>query len=158
MRAGVPAATANALVSGVYNYGPNVSRFASGAGEGVIQDLSGNELPNAPEWTVSLGAQYRWELPNGWNATLRGDYYRQSESYMRYNNAFFDRIEAWENINASLIFANADIDLNVQLFVKNLMDDNTIVGFDINDENLGATRSVFLLDPRLYGIAITKGF
>lgn len=156
--AGVPAAAANALVSGVYNYGPNVSRFASGAGEGVIQDLSGNELPNAPEWTVSLGAQYRWELPNGWNATLRGDYYRQSESYMRYNNAFFDRIDAWENINASLIFANADIDLNVQLFVKNLMDDNTIVGFDINDENLGATRSVFLLDPRLYGIAITKGF
>ena len=77
---------------------------------------------------------------------------------MRYNNAFFDNIEAWENVNASLIFANPDIDLNVQLFVKNLLDDDTIVGFDIADENLGATRSVFLLDPRLYGISITKGF
>ena len=41
---------------------------------------------------------------------------------------------------------------------KNLLDDDTIVGFDIADENLGATRSVFLLDPRLYGISITKGF
>jgi outer membrane receptor protein involved in Fe transport len=158
LAAGVPAATANALTNGVYNYGPGVSLFGNGAGEGVIQDLSGNDLPNAPEWTVSLGAQYRWELPNGWNATLRGDYYRQSESYMRYNNAFFDNIEAWENINASLIVANPDIDLSVQLFVKNMLDEDTIVGFDINDENLGATRSVFLLDPRLYGISITKGF
>ena len=35
---------------------------------------------------------------------------------------------------------------------------DTIVGFDIADEILGATRSVFLLDPRLYGISITKGF
>ncbi|KRB49433.1 MAG: TonB-dependent receptor [Pseudomonadota bacterium] len=158
LAAGVPAATADALVGGVYSYGTNVSRFASGAGEGIVQNLSGNELPNAPEWTLSLGAQYKWELPNGWNATIRGDYYRQAESFMRYNNAFFDRIESWENVNASLIFANPDLDLNVQVFVKNLMDDNTIVGFDINDENLGATRSVFLLDPRLYGVSITKGF
>lgn len=156
--AGVPAATAAALAAGVYSYGSNVSLYTSGAGEGVIQNLSGNELPNAPEWTVSLGAQYRWELPGGWNATLRGDYYRQSESFMRYNNAFFDRIEAWENVNASLTFAKPEIELNVQLFVKNLMDEDTIVGFDIADENLGATRGIFLLDPRLYGISITKGF
>ncbi len=156
--AGVPSATAAALSAGVYNYGAGISRYTSGAGEGVIQNLAGNELPNAPEWTVSLGAQYRWELPNGWTATVRGDYYRQSESFMRYNNAFFDRIKSWENVNASLILANTDVDMSVQLFVKNLMDKDTIVGFDIADENLGATRGVFLLDPRLYGIAITKGF
>ena len=154
----MPEPTVAAIVGSVYNYGPDIARLANGSGEGVVQDLSGNDLPNAPEWTISLGAQYRWDLPGGWNATLRGDYYRQSESYMRYNNAFFDRIEAWENVNASLIFAKPEIDLNVQFFVKNLLDDDTIVGFDINDENLGATRSVFLLDPRLYGVAITKGF
>ncbi|WP_309646617.1 TonB-dependent receptor [Phenylobacterium sp.] len=156
--AGVPAATASALSAGVYSYGSNVSRYSSGAGEGVIQNLKGNDLPNAPELTVSLGAQYRWELPNGWNATLRGDYYRQSKSFMRYNNAFFDGIESWKNVNASLIVENPDIDLTVQVFVKNLLDDDTIVGFDIADENLGAYRGVFLLDPRIYGISLTKGF
>ena len=31
-------------------------------------------------------------------------------------------------------------------------------GFDIADENLGSTRSLFLLGPRIYGISITKGF
>lgn len=156
--AGVPAATAATLAAGVYNYGAGVSRYSNGAGEGAIQNLKGNELPNAPKWTVSLGAQYRWELANGWNATLRGDYYKQAESYMRYNNAFFDRIKSWENVNASLIVAKPDIDLSVQVFVKNLLNDDTIVGFDIADENLGATRGIFLLDPRVYAISITKGF
>ncbi|MDP3748370.1 MAG: TonB-dependent receptor [Phenylobacterium sp.] len=156
--AGNAPATAAALAAGAYTYGPGVSLYTGGVGEGVLQDLKGNELPNAPKWTVSLGAQYRWELPGAWTATLRGDYYRQSDSFMRYNNASFDGIRAWDNVNASLILANADLDLNIQVFVKNLQDEDTIVGFDIADENLGATRSIFLLDPRLYGIAITKGF
>ncbi|MES2724161.1 MAG: TonB-dependent receptor [Pseudomonadota bacterium] len=156
--AGNTPATAAALAAGMYSYGSNVSLYTSGAGEGVRQNLKGNELPNAPKWTMSLGAQYRWELENGWNVTLRGDYYRQTESFMRYNNASFDRIQAWDNLNASLIVANPDIDLTFQMFVKNAMDEDTIVGFDIADENLGSTRSLFLLDPRIYGIAITKGF
>ena len=156
--AGQTAANAAALAAGAYNYGSEVSRLANGAGDGVIQDLKGNELPNAPEWTVALGAQYKWLLPAGWSATLRGDYYRQSKSYMRYNNAAFDGIESWENVNASLIFDHAEKGLNVQLFVKNLMDEDTIVGFDIADENLGAVRNIILLDPRLYGISLTKRF
>ena len=156
--AGVPAATAAALTAGVYNYGSDVTLYSSGAGEGVIQNLEGNQLPGAPKWTVALGAQYRWDLSRGWDATVRADYYRQSESFMRYNNNPFDRVQGWGNVNASLILNKAEADLRVQLFVKNLLNDDTIVGFDINDENLGATRNVILLEPRLYGIAITKNF
>jgi outer membrane receptor protein involved in Fe transport len=156
--AGVPAATATALTAGVYNYGGNVTRYSSGAGEGVLQNLEGNQLPGSPKWTVALGAQYRWELAGGWDATLRGDYYRQSRSYMRYNNNPFDRVRGWENVNATLTFAKAEADLTVQLYVRNLLDDDTIVGFDINDENLGATRNIILLDPRLYGVMVTKTF
>ncbi|HEX2559838.1 TonB-dependent receptor, partial [Phenylobacterium sp.] len=155
---GVPGAQAAALSAAAHNFGPNVSRYSSGAGEGLIQDLSGNELPNAPEWTVSLGAQYEWQFGTDWSATLRGDYYWQAESQMRYNNAFFDRIEAWQNVNASLTFENADLGLTIQAYVRNLLDEDTIVGFDIADENLGATRNIFLLDPRLYGVAVTKRF
>ncbi|MDX9996933.1 MAG: TonB-dependent receptor [Phenylobacterium sp.] len=154
---GVPAAQAQALSAAAHAFGPNVSRYSSGAGEGLIQDLTGNELPTAPEWTVSIGAQYEWQIGN-WSATLRGDYYWQAESMMRYNNAFFDHIDAWQNVNASLTFENPDLGLTVQAYVRNLLDDDTIVGFDIADENLGATRNIFLLDPRLYGIAVTKRF
>jgi outer membrane receptor protein involved in Fe transport len=156
--AGSTPAAAAALAAGAYSYGANVSLYSSGAGEGVRQDLAGNQLPNAPKWTLSLGAQYRWELPGRWSATLRGDYYRQARSFARNNNAFFDRIRAWENINASLIVAQADDDLEFQLFVKNLRNKDTIVGFEINDENVGALRNVYVLDPRLYGVSVTKRF
>lgn len=156
--AGVPAATASALTSGLYSYGPDVSRYSSGAGEGVEQNLAGNKLPNAPEWTMALGAQYSWDLPSGWNATVRADYYRQAKSFNRYNNAWFDEIREWDNLNATVILANSGSGVTVQAFVKNLMDEDTIVGNGIADENLGAYRSVILLDPRLYGVSITKTF
>ncbi|WP_374569289.1 hypothetical protein [Phenylobacterium sp. J426] len=77
---------------------------------------------------------------------------------MRYNNNPFDRIRSWENVNATLNFERAEANLRVQLFAKNLLDDDTIVGFDIADENLGALRNVILLEPRTYGVSITKGF
>ena len=155
----IPAAQAAALSAGIHNFGPNVSRYSSGAAEGVLQDLKGNELPNAPRWTVALGAQYATDLgDSGWNATLRGDFYRQSKSFARYNNTFFDGIRSWNNVNASLIFAHAEDELSVQLFVKNARNKDVIVGVSIADENLGATRSPSILDPRLFGIAVTKGF
>jgi outer membrane receptor protein involved in Fe transport len=156
--AGLDAASAAALSAGVYSYGADVALYSNGAGEGVIQDLEGNDLPNAPKWTVSLGAQYRWTFANGWSATLRGDYYRQSPTMMRYNNAAFDRIRAWDNLNASLALDVPAHDLSIQAFVKNIRNRDTIVGFDIADENVGATRQVILLDPRLYGVSISKRF
>ncbi|MCW5760037.1 MAG: TonB-dependent receptor, partial [Phenylobacterium sp.] len=139
-------------------YGADVALYSNGSGEGVIQDLRGADLPNAPRWTVALGAQYRWDFANGWSATLRGDYYRQSSTMMRYNNAAFDRIRAWDNLNASLIVDVPEHDLSVQAFVKNIRNRDTIVGFDIADENVGSTREVILLDPRLYGVSVTKRF
>ena len=159
LAARVPAATAATLTAGIYNYGPNVTLFSNGAAEGVIQNLSGNQLPNAPKLTISVGAQYTFDLgSSGWNATIRGDYYRQSRSFARYNNAFFDNVRSWDNINASLIFAHPDDRWSVQLFVKNARNGANIVGFEIADENLGAYRTLAITDPRLFGVAVTKGF
>ena len=159
LAARIPAATAATLTAGIYNYGPGVALFANGSAEGVLQDLEGNELPNAPELTISIGAQYEFDLGNtGWNATIRGDYYRQSKSFARYNNAFFDGIKAWNNINAALIFAHPDDEWAVQFFVKNARNRANIVGFEIADENLGAYRTLAITDPRLFGVAVTKGF
>ncbi|NJR80031.1 TonB-dependent receptor [Sphingomonas corticis] len=155
----IPAATAATLTAGIYDYGPNVAFFSNGSAEGVLQDLEGNELPNAPKLTISVGAQYGFDLgDSGWNATIRGDYYRQSRSFARYNNAFFDDVRPWSNINASLIFARPDDDWSVLLFVKNLQNKANIVGFEIADENLGAYRTLAVTDPRLLGVAVTKGF
>lgn len=155
---GLPASTVDSVVAQVFTYGPDVNLFSNGNGEGVNQDLTGNQLPNAPHVTASLGAQYTWDVSASWAATLRGDLYHQSRSYARLNNGDFDRLHSWENVNASLTFANRDKDLTVQLYVKNALGKDTIVGYEILDENLGATRNLIVLDPRLYGINVTKNF
>src|SRR6185312_12782996 len=62
-------------------------------GEGFDKDLSGNELPNAPPFTVSFGAQYTIPLSSDWAGTLRSDYYWQDYSWARiFNDRPYDRL------------------------------------------------------------------
>src|SRR5690606_32433494 len=49
-------------------------RDAPNRAAGFYADLSGNELPNAPRFTVSLGAQHTIYLPGGWDMTGRVDW------------------------------------------------------------------------------------
>src|SRR3546814_14769101 len=48
-------------------------------GAGFYTDLSGNELPNSPRWTVNLGAEYTIPFDGDWSATIRGDGYWQAK-------------------------------------------------------------------------------
>src|SRR6185437_9618833 len=43
--------------------------LAPNNGEGFAKDLSGNELPNAPPFTISAGAQYSMPLTTDWAGT-----------------------------------------------------------------------------------------
>lgn len=128
-------------------------------GRGFSTDLSGNSLPNAPSVTFNIGAQYRLELPQGWDLTLRGDYYRQSDSWMRvYNHVDYDRLKGWGNANLSATLANPDSDLVVQVYVKNVFDDAPITDGFTGPDEIGNTTNVFTLDPRLIGVSIRKEF
>jgi iron complex outermembrane receptor protein len=128
-------------------------------GAGFYDDLSGNELPNAPHWTFSVGAEYRWAFANGeWEATLRGDYYRQSGSYARIYNTVGDELRAWDNANLSVTIARPADDLTFQIYAKNVFDKTPITDAFLNSDSTGMTTNVFTLDPRLIGVSITKGF
>jgi outer membrane receptor protein involved in Fe transport len=123
---------------------------------GVPVNLKGNQLPGAPEWTASLGAQYTMAIGGDWEATLRADYYRQADSYASHFNTADYELKSWDNYNASLMFRNSAWDFDVQVYGKNLADNDVIVGLDVQSEQLGLTRGVQLLEPRLFGVALTK--
>jgi outer membrane receptor protein involved in Fe transport len=125
---------------------------------GVDQALKGRQLPQAPHWTVALGAQYQWDITGAWKATARVDYYRRSDSYSRIYNTISDKVPAYDNTNISLVMANPTLDLDVQLFVKNVGNNTSITNIYLSDEAAAFTRNVFLLDPRTYGISVTKRF
>jgi outer membrane receptor protein involved in Fe transport len=128
-----------------------------GGGDGVAVNLKGKELPNAPKWTLTLGAQYTWEL-GGWDATLRGDYYRQDDSFSRIYNSKADAIEGWQNVNATFTVANRDAGLTFELYAKNLTDEESITDTYLTDDSSGLFRNAFYTEPRTFGVSVTKTF
>jgi len=125
--------------------------------DGVAVDLKDKELPNSPEFTLSLGAQYTWEFGD-WNATLRGDYYKQTDTFSRIYNSDADKIKGWDNVNMTFTVANRDAGWIFEAFVKNLTDEEAITDTYLTDDSSGLYRNGFFTDPRTYGISVTKTF
>ncbi len=127
-------------------------------GEGFAKDLSGKELPNAPPFTVSFGAQYTLPITQDWAGTLRGDYYWQDYSWARvFNDNPYDRLRGYTNVNLTLIFTNQN-GWQVMLYDKNVFNTTAITGDFLNSDDTGLTTNVFLTDPKLIGIRVTKNW
>ncbi|HTO41858.1 MAG TPA: TonB-dependent receptor, partial [Rhizomicrobium sp.] len=127
-------------------------------GAGFSKDVSGNELPNAPPFTVSFGAQYSVPLTSDWAGTLRADYYWQDYSWARvFNDNPYDRLRGYTNVNLTLILTNQD-GWQVMLYDKNVFNTTAITGAFLNSDDSGLTTNVFLTDPKLIGIRVTKNW
>jgi len=130
---------------------------APNGGRGIDADLSGNELPNSPNWTANLGAQYTLPI-EGWDVTFRGDYYFQGKSFGRIYNTEYDRLRSWDNLNLSLSIENPNRDLVFTAYVKNVFDKTPITDMFTNSDDTGLTTNVFTLDPRLIAFSVSKRF
>jgi iron complex outermembrane receptor protein len=127
-------------------------------GEGFDKDLSHNEMPNAPPFTVSAGAQYTVPVTPDWAGTLRGDFYWQANSFWRvFNDMDYDRLKGYANLNLTLIFTS-QTGWQVMLYDKNVFDTTAITGAFLNSDDSGLTTNVFLTDPKLIGIRVTKNW
>ncbi|HYG27995.1 MAG TPA: TonB-dependent receptor, partial [Caulobacteraceae bacterium] len=128
-------------------------------GAGIAKELGGNELPNSPHWTANIGAQYGRDFLTDWRVTVRGDAYWQSQSWARvYNSDPYDKLHGWYNLNLSIWFEKPDQDLKIELYAKNLLDKTPITDAFLNSDDTALTTNVFVLDPRLVGLSIRKGF
>jgi iron complex outermembrane receptor protein len=141
---------------GYPGFDPSID-YGNNNGEGFYKDLSGNELPNAPHFTSTLTADYTAPLRGDWLLTLHGDLYWQSEAWTRiFNTEGYDKIKAYTNVNLAAIFANEDAGWKIMAYVKNVMDRDSITGAFLNSDDSGLTTNVFLTEPRLYGLRVTK--
>ncbi|MGE5567140.1 MAG: TonB-dependent receptor [Parcubacteria group bacterium] len=127
-------------------------------GSGILAQLGGNELPNAPHWTMNLGAQYGFDFLEGWRGTIRADGYWQSQSWARVYNAVNDKLHGWYNANLSVWIERPEDGLKVELYAKNILDKTPITDAFINSDDSALTTNVFVLDPRLIGLSIRKEF
>jgi iron complex outermembrane receptor protein len=127
-------------------------------GQGFDKNISGNQLPNAPPFTVSAGSQYTMPLSSDWAGTLRDDFYWQDSSWARvFNDNPYDRIHGYTNLNLTLIFTNQN-GWQVMLYDKNVFNTTAVTGTFLNSDDSGLTTNVFLTDPKLIGIRVTKNW
>ncbi len=141
----------------IYDTDPTAYNAPNG-GAGFEKDLGGNELPNAPPLTVTTGAQYTIPLTSDWAGTLRADYYWQDYFWGRvFNDNPYDRIRGYTNVNLTLILTSQS-GWQVMLYDKNMFNTTAITGTFLNTDDTGLTTNVFLTDPKLIGIRVTKNW
>ena len=127
-------------------------------GEGWAKKLGGNELPNAPHFTTSLSADYTIPVSEDWAATAHSDFYWQSQSWARvFNDRPYDKLRGYSNVNLALIVTSAS-GWQVMGYLKNVFNTTQITGDFLNSDDSGLTTNVFLTDPRLYGVRVTKNW
>jgi outer membrane receptor protein involved in Fe transport len=128
-------------------------------GEGFFKELGGNALPNAPEWTATITADYTIPMPHEWLATLHTDLHWQAESWWRvFNDHEYDKLDEYFTMNLAAIFTNEERGWNIMAYVKNVTDETAITGAFLNSDDTGLTTNVFLTEPRLYGLRVTKAW
>jgi outer membrane receptor protein involved in Fe transport len=126
--------------------------------DGIPEDLEGNSLQNSPEYSVSLGAQYTFYLPGNHSLSTRVDYYWQDEMYARNFNKPVDKIDDWDVWNAQMTLMSASETWYARAYVKNIADDDHLVGMFLTDPSSGLFTNVFTIEPRTYGLAVGYNF
>ncbi len=125
---------------------------------GVAADLDGNELKNSPSTTVSLGAQYTWDMERA-SVSVRLDYYWQDDMWGReFNRDPIDRIDSFDVWNAQATLASGDNSWYVRAYIRNITDSDALAGMYVTDPSSGLFTNVFPIEPRLYGMALGYNF
>ncbi|MFN2098724.1 TonB-dependent receptor [Altererythrobacter sp. MF3-039] len=125
---------------------------------GTFFDIQGNELPNAPSRTLKLAGEYTFNGGSNWTIRPRVDFYSQTGFFSREFNVPADRVDGWEQLDLSVKFALEDRDWDLTAFVKNVTNQDDITFLEVNSELVGSFRSAFLIDPRIWGVALRVGF
>ena len=89
---------------------------------------------------------------------IRDSYYWQASSYARIFNAVNDYLQPYHVVNSTLTVSNAPMGIDVQFYVKNLFNAQPLTGVYLTNDTSGLFQNVFTLDPRTYGVQLTKKF
>lgn len=124
----------------------------------AIVDLSGNTLPNAPEYTLKVGITYETAVGDG-NLRLRGEGYYQDDVFFTEWNRSDAVQDAYGLINASADYNfGPDGQWMVSVWGRNLADEEIISNNIITAPLYSSLRVGSMLPPRTFGITGSYAF
>ena len=133
------------------------------AGTGALnQDLKGATLPSSTPHRVTINGNYTWELdPGDLSASLT--YVWRDATYYSIFNRYYNRVKAYGQTDARLIFNDKDRKWTAIGYVKNVFDTRGSSGVSANRINTGpntgfVTQTVSYVLPRTYGVELQRRF
>lgn len=124
----------------------------------IIQDIAGNTLRNAPNFSFKIGGDYTWEISGDYGLTARVDYSWQDDYFANEFNKPTDRINSWSQADAQLVFSPVDGNWSVEVYMKNIFDNDEVTRIGQDGPLVGRFRSVNVLEPRTYGLELNYTF
>jgi len=124
----------------------------------VQSDASGNTLPNAPEWILSIGYDHIWNIGAG---TLTGSIFsRYKDNYYNHVQNYADsEQDAYTQTDASLEYRTGSGNWSVMAYIRNIEDKRPINYFGF--VSAGPTNDDFNWGfgaPRVWGVKVTFNF
>ncbi len=127
------------------------------ANDGVLTNLGGNKLPNAPQNKINIGISYAFDFSFG-TITPRYSFYWQDSSYAREYNRKGDKIPSWTQQNASINIDSAGGAWSAKLWIRNIADKDNVTGHYLTSDTSGLFQNYFLTEPRVYGATVSYTF
>ncbi len=126
-------------------------------GDGVPTDIVGNQLPGAPKYKFSAGAQYAASIGE-MTLTPRVDFIYTGKSYGDIFNGAVNEVPSFTQVNAQLQLDGPDKKWFARVWVQNLFDKDSITGLYVTDQSSGNYTNVFTLEPRRFGLTAGMKF
>lgn len=120
-------------------------------------DLAGNELTQAPGYTLNIGAEYRAQLGSG-ALVFRGDARFVDDVWLTAFNTDHMKQDAYEWFRASVRYESGDGAWTVAAFVDNVTDEEIISAALITSGLVGSPIAGSFEAPRSYGLSVSYGF
>jgi iron complex outermembrane receptor protein len=119
-------------------------------GNSNLYNASGNTLAEAPPVSLSLAVQKDFDLANGADLFVRGEYEYQGQVFFDPTNAVVDSQAAYSIVNGSIGYSPAHSHWTVSVWGKNMADTRYIVGA----QSGGGCLCAAIGDPRTFGVRL----
>jgi iron complex outermembrane receptor protein len=123
-----------------------------------LQDLSGNTLPNAPEWKFNIGGDYTADLPSGAELTFRANYYWQDKVFFNAFNEAQESQGAVGRIDAEIGYLSPGAEWRLALFGRNLTNELVRNNVQVLSAIIGSPHFMSWDPPRTFGVSARREF